>query len=259
MSKYIEAETFPEQTYVLREKKKSKLDPFLPYILKRGPQGEYNGTQLYQEIREQGFTGSCSLVRPLIADLRRMHPPAPGTKRTWVRKECHVIEDPTFGKPSSPPPPKRKRLTPSQVAWLFVCKPEKLTEQQQKRVEIVCQAGIDFQQIYELAQDFVAMITEQKAESFEVWLQRVEHRDFASLKGFAKSLRRDYAAVSMALTLPWSQGQVEGQVHRLKLIKRLGYGRASFDLLRLRVLHGSGKAYQEQIRMQQKKGIIKNA
>ena len=45
----------------------------------------------------------------------------------------------------------------------------------------------------------------------------------------------------------------------LELIKRLGYGRASFDLLRLRVLHGSGKAYQEQIRMQQKKGIIKSA
>jgi hypothetical protein len=236
----------------------SKLDPFLPYILKRWQQGEYNGTQLYQEIREQGFTGSCSLVRPLIADLRRMHPPAPGTKRTWVRNECHVIEDPTFGKPSSPPQPKRKRLTPSQAAWLFVCKPEKLTERQKERVEIVCQAGADFQQIYELAQDFVAMITEQKAGSFEAWLQRVEHSDFASLKGFAKGLRRDYTAVSMALTLPWSQGQVEGQVHRLKLIKRLGYGRASFDLLRLRVLHGSGKTYQEQIRLQQKKGIIKS-
>jgi transposase len=86
-------------------------------------------------------------------------------------------------------------------------------------------------------------------------LQQVEHSDFASLKGFAKSLRRDYAAVSMALTFPWSQGQV----HRLKLIKRLGYGRASFNLLRLRVLYGSGKAYQEQLRLQQKKGIIKSA
>ncbi len=153
MSKCIEAETFPEQAYFLREKKKSKLDPFVPYILKRWQEGEYNEAQIYQEIREQGFTGSQSLVRPLIADLRRMYPPAPGTKRAWVRKECHVIEDPTFGKPSSPPPPKRKRLTPSQAAWLFVCKPEKLTERQKERVEIVCQAGPDFQQVYELAQD----------------------------------------------------------------------------------------------------------
>jgi transposase len=47
--------------------------------------------------------------------------------------------------------------------------------------------------------------------------------------------------VRAALSLEYSNGQTEGQVHRLKLIKRQGYGRASFDLLRLRVLHGSGR------------------
>ena len=56
------------------------------------------------------------------------------------------------------------------------------------------------------------------------------------LAGFARHLLRDQDAVAAALQLPWSNGMVEGQVHRLKLIKRQMYGRASFDLLRLRVL-----------------------
>ena len=57
-----------------------------------------------------------------------------------------------------------------------------------------------------------------------------------SLAAFAEGLRRDYAAVAAALDQPWSTGPVEGQITRLKLIKRQGYGRAGFDLLRARVL-----------------------
>jgi transposase len=57
------------------------------------------------------------------------------------------------------------------------------------------------------------------------------------LRRFAAGLRQDDAAVRAAFTLPWSNGQVEGQVNRLKLINRTMYGRASFELLRRRVLH----------------------
>jgi transposase len=56
------------------------------------------------------------------------------------------------------------------------------------------------------------------------------------LRGFAIGLRRDWAAVSAALELPWSNGQTEGQVNKLKLLKRQMYGRASFELLRRRCL-----------------------
>jgi transposase len=66
-----------------------------------------------------------------------------------------------------------------------------------------------------------------------VWLDAALH---SPLAGFARPLRRDQDAVGAALQLPWSNGMVEGQVHRLKLIKRQMYGRANFDLLRLRVL-----------------------
>jgi transposase len=68
-------------------------------------------------------------------------------------------------------------------------------------------------------------------------MQRAEQSGLPALKGFARGLRLDNAAVAAALSSPWSQGQVEGQITRLKLLKRHMYGRAKFDLLRLRVLH----------------------
>jgi hypothetical protein len=208
VSTLIQAETFPEQAPRPRKGREGKLDPFVPYVLKRWQEGEYSGTQLYREIQEQGYRGSRPLVALLIADLRRMHPPTPGTRRSWVKKDRPVLDDPTFGKPSPSPLPKRKRLTSSQVAWLFVCRPQKLTERQRQQLAIVCQAGSDFQDVYALAQEFVTMVTQHKAEGFEAWLQRAEHSGIASLKGLAKGLRRDAAAVTAALTLPWSHDYV---------------------------------------------------
>jgi transposase len=245
VSTFVQAETFPEQAPRPRQGREGKLDPFVPYIVKRWQEGEYNGTQLYREIQEQGYRGSRPLVALLIADLRRMQPPPEGTKRTWMRKDAREADYPTLEKPTPPPPPKRKRLTPAQVAWLFVCRPEHLTERQQKQLGIVCQAGVEYQQLYALAQEYVTMITQQQAKALEGWLQRAEHSAFPTLARFAKGLRQDCAAVRAALALVWSNGQTEGQVHRLKLMKRLAYGRAGFDLLRLRVLHGSGQKHQQ--------------
>lgn len=169
VSTFIQVETFSEQAPRPRKGVVSKLDPFVPSILKRWQEGEYNGAHLYQEIRDQGFPGSRPLVRRLIADLRRTHPPAPGTPRSWVRKVRPVIDDPPFGKLSPPPPLKRKRLTPSQVAWLFVCRPQKLTQRQRKQLEIVSQAGGDFQHVDEVAQELVPMLRQHQAEIFEGW------------------------------------------------------------------------------------------
>jgi len=78
------------------------------------------------------------------------------------------------------------------------------------------------------------MIRERDSRAWPAWLHSAKA---TLLARFAQSLCRDEAAVLAALQLPWSNGQVEGQVHRLKLIKRQMYGRAKFDLLRLRVVH----------------------
>jgi transposase len=117
--------------------------------------------------------------------------------------------------------------------------PDQLTERQQSQLREVCQAGSDLQQAYELTQEFVAMIKERKVSCLESWLKCTEQSGLAAFKGFARGLRRDYAAVSAALSSSWSQGQVEGQITRLKLLKRQMYGRAKFDLLRSRVLHAA--------------------
>ena len=86
------------------------------------------------------------------------------------------------------------------------------------------------------AKSFFEMIRERNKSLWPGWLQIALNSPLAS---FAKRLQRDDKAVAEALRLPWSNGMVEGQIHRLKLIKRQMYGRAGFDLLRLRVLQQS--------------------
>ena len=80
------------------------------------------------------------------------------------------------------------------------------------------------------------MLRERKGERLDSWLARVEQQGVTELQSFAQGLRKDYDAVKNGLTLQWSQGPVEGHVHRLKLLKRQAYGRASFQMLRKRVL-----------------------
>jgi len=85
-----------------------------------------------------------------------------------------------------------------------------------------------------LAQGFFRIIRERDLPALIPWIVAAKQ---TALTSFATRLERDMEAAKAALMLPWSQGQVEGQVHRLKLIKRQMYGRAGFDLLRLRVLN----------------------
>ena len=88
----------------------------------------------------------------------------------------------------------------------------------------------------EHAKAFQKMVCQREADEFDAWLETSARSGVAQLKTFVEGLRRDYAEVKAALELPWSNGQTEGQVNKLKLIKRQMYGQANFDLLRQRVL-----------------------
>jgi transposase len=91
-----------------------------------------------------------------------------------------------------------------------------------------------------LVRDFAALLQhhqEDAAAKLDGWLVAADQSGIVELRGFAHGVRRDLAAVTAALTLTWSQGQTEGQVNRLKTLKRQMYGRASFPLLRQRLLH----------------------
>jgi transposase len=89
----------------------------------------------------------------------------------------------------------------------------------------------------ELALGFADMVRQRKAEQLREWLRAAAKSKLKELVSFARGLSEDYEAVKNALRYEWSNGQLEGQVNRLKLIKRMMYGRAKFDLLKARMLH----------------------
>ena len=152
----------------------------------------------------------------------------------------------TQGKRSTP-------LSAREAAWLFICNPRKLKLRQVRELEPLRLEDEELGRVYQLVQDFRTMVTQRQVSILSRWLKEAQESGVAELKSFAAGIYRDYDAVRAALSTEWSQGQTEAQVHRLKLIKRQAYGRASFDQLRLRVLHNSGVTYQEQLRKEQKK------
>ena len=83
---------------------------------------------------------------------------------------------------------------------------------------------------------FQRLVRTRDRPALTAWLATAETCDLREFREFAAGLRRDYAAVEAAVTSAWSSGQVEGQITRLKLVKRSMYGRAGFPLLRQRYL-----------------------
>jgi transposase len=128
-------------------------------------------------------------------------------------------------------PPSLRTLT-----WLILRRAEQLTPEEQTYVAQTRQAHPDLEQAVTLAQAFATIVRTRRADTFDDWLERAKKSGLASFRGFAKGLRQDEAAVRAGLTLPWSQGPVEGHINRLKLLKRQSYGRAGLDLLRIRLL-----------------------
>ena len=133
--------------------------------------------------------------------------------------------------PLRPPPPR-------DAAWMLV-QPERVNDEQQIVIERLCLLFPDLRVAQELALGFARMVRRRAAECLPAWLRAAARSKVKEFVGFARGISEDYGAVKNALTCEWSNGQLEGQVNRLKLIKRQMYGRAKFDLLRARVLHTS--------------------
>ena len=163
--------------------------------------------RLWRELRERGFTGQRNIVRRWLRCRRGFHPTS------------------TVAAARKAPP----RLSVRQTVWHIL----KQTPVSQEYLEEVYQASPEIAVVARLAREFFRIVRKRDMTALTPWF---EATGTTALAGFASHLARDRDAVEAALKLPWSQGQVQGQVHRLKLIKRQMYGRASFDLLRLRVL-----------------------
>ena len=83
------------------------------------------------------------------------------------------------------------------------------------------------------------MVRGRQPDRLDAWLRTASASGIAELQGLAAGIERDRAAVAAALSERWSNGQTEGQVLRLKLVKRQGDGRAKVDLLRKRLLQAA--------------------
>ena len=111
---------------------------------------------------------------------------------------------------------------------------EKRTSEQQSFVDRLVGVN-EVAPVVELARQFVQILRERRPEELDGWMERAKNSPASELRRFAAGLKREEAAVRAALEQSWSNGQVEGQIHRLKLIKRQMYERGKLDLLKLRL------------------------
>lgn len=212
--RYLRAGAFPERATPKRSP--GAVSRFQDYLQRRWNEGCRNASQLWREIRAQGYAGGRGMVARLVMKLR-----TPGTK--YFRE--HAARAP------SPPV-----VSPRQFAILLTRKPEKLQKEQQELIAKLSQSCPEIGTVHRLAQDFAALVRAKGADSLSQWIDGATASGLSPMRRFCEGLHRDRAAVTAALSTPWSNGQVEGQVHRLKLIKRQMYGRAGFALLKCRVL-----------------------
>jgi transposase len=201
----------------------SVIDLYKEYLVKRWNDGVRNAQQVYREIKEMGYTGSDQPIQRYFVQFRQAKD---------FRKFKQV--DPAQETPVKAPP--KRPPTASQVAHWITFKEDQRLEWQKKYLSQLCEADQEIREANELIQEFTTMLREREGERFDAWLERVEKQGVSELQSFANGLKKDYDAVKAGLTLEWSNGQTEGQVHRLKLLKRQMYGRGRFDLLRKRVL-----------------------
>ena len=189
---------------------------------------------LWRELRERGYPGTSRQVHRFVAE-RRSKPTRSGRK---PRGETMPAPGTPAVEPSLP--------SARQLAWLLVQATSALDAVAAAvvaRVEQDATARV----VADLARRFTALVRASSvgrtaapgrnaAADFDAWITTAKACSALAIATFASGLDGDAAAVRSALTEPWSSGQAEGQINRLKLIKRQSYGRAGLDLLKRRLV-----------------------
>lgn len=208
VQRYARAVTWQEMV-VGQNPRPSSLDPFKPHLLRRIGEGCLRATMLHREVTAQGFTGSYGIVRAFVEQHRtrpdlsqHVKPPSVRQMTGWIcRHPDHLVDTDT----------------------------DQLRAILNRCPELAAAAA-------ELVRSFAAMLTGLHGDRLGSWIVSAEQARLPGITGFATGLKSDLAAVTAGLTLPYSSGPVEGNVNRIKMLKRQMYGRAGFDLLRKRVL-----------------------
>jgi transposase len=184
------------------------------YLDQRLNEGCRNAAELHRELMEAGLSTSYYSVR------------------RYVRRRLVIL-----GRESEPERSVREPRVPSakQLSFMIIRKPDERDEEEQSRVETLIGIDDEMSNALNLIILFAAMIRGALALTLKEWLAKADASMCAEVRAFARTLRQDEEAVQAGITEPWSNGPVEGQVNRLKMIKRQMYGRAGFELLRARV------------------------
>ncbi|MGW7824707.1 ISL3 family transposase [Streptomyces puniciscabiei] len=188
--------------------RQSILDEYKPYLHQRWNDGCHDIPQLHREVQALGFPGDIQTVR------RYLRP----------SKE--------HGLPVAPRPAPRPRRV---VRWVMT-EPDRLSSSDAQELKEIRTACSHLDATARHVRDFATMIHDRRGDLLPDWMNRVLGDDLPALHSLVTGLRRDQDAVIAGLSSPWSSGQVEGHVTRIKLLKRKGYGRASLALLRRRIL-----------------------
>jgi transposase len=190
--------------------------PDLTYLIRRWRESRADRFQLWREIQALGYTHSARTVCRFIIRRRRVadagYPPEPQ------------------GSPCTCPQGPSARA----VSCAMVCPAAKRSRDAQTYVDQLCQMDACIARVHALSQAFLVLVRERQGDSLEAWTAEATHNSgIAELARFAWGLQDDLSAVTARLTLEWSNGVTEGQINRLKLLKRQSYGRVVFALIRL--------------------------
>lgn len=196
-----------------------------PYVIQRWNEGCRNATQMWRELRDQGHTATLRTITRYVEMLRR-DSGRPHKFRSMPAAPIYALE-----------PATSRPLSARQASYLCVRRASKRTPTQTTWYTRLCAADQALEQALRLCERFLVIVRERTGHDLDQWLDDATTSSFAPLKGFATGLQKDYTAVKAGLTMEWSNGQTESHVQRLKLLKRQMYGRASFALLRKRVLY----------------------
>lgn len=232
--RYAQAESFPERAAQVPAR--GILDPYLAHLEARLAAGCENARALWRELRDIGFPGTWAQIRRWLS--QRRSAPAKNTPRRYrAAQPAPAPPDAESGAPALP--------SPRQLAWYLTRPREGLTDEETSAITRLEQDP-DATAVAALVRRFAELVrgcgissnavVRAPIATFKSWLNDALKSGVPAVTTFAVGLQQDAAAVKAALTKPWSNGQTEGQVNKLKLLKRQTFGRAKFDLLRRRVL-----------------------
>jgi len=199
-----------EELLVKATNRTGKLDGYTEHLRARVHEGITEAVTLHAKLRALGFTGSVQTARRFLHPLR-------GTASRPVQPRPEV--------------PKPRHLT----RWIMT-DPLHLHCEEADQLAKALAACPELRATAERVREFADLMNKQRGDRLPDWMRRVQADPLPALHSLITGLRRDLDAVVAGLTMQWNSGPVEGNVNRIKTIKRQMYGRASFSLLRKRIL-----------------------